>query len=116
MHKGLEDYLSDYRKIKFSGEDLSLVVGDIVYAMAVRAFLSVREDNIRKERALGNFLEAAIYTGTGEFVELLSGVKDIKDTSGGDPPNDYIDAASMVMLAFDEDNDYWQLISPDANP
>jgi geranylgeranyl diphosphate synthase type I len=32
----------------------------------------------RKERALKKLIEATIYTGSGEFLELLSGIKDIE--------------------------------------
>ena len=52
-----------------------------MYAMAIDVFLSIKEDAGRKERALRKFIEAAIYTGSGEFIELLSGIKDIRDLS-----------------------------------
>ncbi len=77
MHKMLKDYLSDYKDIKFTGEDLSIVVGDVMYAIAIKAFLSIKEDAVRKEKAMKKFIEAAIYTGAGEFIELLSATKDI---------------------------------------
>lgn len=75
MHKMLNTYLKKFRKIKFSGQDLSVVVGDVMYAMAIDAFLSIRENSSRKERALKKFVEAAIYTGGGEFIELIYGTK-----------------------------------------
>jgi geranylgeranyl diphosphate synthase type I len=84
MHKRLENYLSSHKNIKFDGQDLSLVVGDIMYAMAIHAFLSIKEDVARKERALKRFVEAAINTGAGEFAELLYGIKDIKDITKQD--------------------------------
>lgn len=78
MHKMLHNYLQGYQNIKCSGEDLSIVVGDIMYALAIDAFLSIKEDSQRKEKALKKLLEAAIYTAGGEFIELLCGTKDIK--------------------------------------
>lgn len=81
FHKMLDNYLSGYRNIKFNGQDLSIVAGDVMYAMAIDVFLSIKEDAGRKERALRKFIEAAIYTGSGEFIELLSGIKDIRDLS-----------------------------------
>jgi geranylgeranyl diphosphate synthase type I len=77
MHRMLNDYLSGYKIVKFSGEDLGIVAGDIMYAMGIHAFLSVDRDARHKERALKKLVEAAIYTGSGEFIELLLGLKDI---------------------------------------
>jgi geranylgeranyl diphosphate synthase type I len=77
MHKMLNDHLKDFKNIKFSGQDLSIVVGDIMYAMAIRAFLSIREDMQRKEEGLKRLIEAAIYTGSGEFLELIYSLNDI---------------------------------------
>ena len=77
MHRMLDNYLFGYKDIKFNGIDLSLVVGDVMYAIAIKTFLSIKEDMCRKEKALNKFIEAAIYTGSGEFIELFSGVKNI---------------------------------------
>ncbi|MDD5155973.1 MAG: polyprenyl synthetase family protein [Candidatus Omnitrophica bacterium] len=77
MHRMLDNYLKDYKGIKFTGQDLAIVIGDIMYAMAIRAFLSIEENMERKERALKKFIEAAIYTGSGEFLELIYSVNDI---------------------------------------
>lgn len=77
MHKMLNNYLTIHKNIKFNGEDLAIVIGDVMFAIAVKAFLSIKEDAARKEKALKKFIEAAIYTGSGEFIELLNGTKDI---------------------------------------
>jgi geranylgeranyl diphosphate synthase type I len=78
MHKMLNNYLAKYHKdIKFNGQDLAIVAGDVMYATAIHAFLSINEDMVRKEKALRNFIKAAIFTGSGEFIELLYGIKDI---------------------------------------
>jgi len=77
MHAMLDGHLKKLKNCKFNGQDLSIVVGDVMYAMAIRAFLSVRENMERKEAALKRFIEAAIYTGSGEFLELLYGTNDI---------------------------------------
>jgi geranylgeranyl diphosphate synthase type I len=78
MHKMLNNYLSGFKKIKFNGQDLSIVIGDIMYAMAIDAFLSIQEEPARKEWALKKLLEATIYTGGGEFIELVYGAQDIE--------------------------------------
>lgn len=77
MHEMLNRHLKKLKNVKFNGQDLSIVVGDVMYAMAIRAFLSIEEDMERKEEALKRFIEAAIYTGSGEFLELLYGTNDI---------------------------------------
>ena len=77
MHAMLNRSLKRYKNIKFTGEDLTIVIGDVLYAMAIHSFLSVKEDPSRKESALKKLAEAAFYTGSGEFIELLAGAKDI---------------------------------------
>ncbi len=77
MHKMLDNYLKRFKNIKFDGQDLAIVAGDVMYAMAIDTFLSIKEDKGRKEKALRKFIAAAIYTGMGEFIELLRGAEDI---------------------------------------
>ena len=84
MHKTLDNYLAGRGKAKFSGADLAIVVGDIIYAMAINAFLSIDEDPRRKERALRRFAESVLFTGGGEFVELLCGLKDMENVTKDD--------------------------------
>jgi geranylgeranyl diphosphate synthase type I len=84
MHKMLNNYLKDKKNIKFSGEDLSLVLGDIVYASAIKTFLLINEEPQRKEKALKKFIDAAFYTGCGEFIELISGIKNIENITKDD--------------------------------
>ena len=75
MHALLGNYLNQNKKIKFNGEDLAIVVGDVMYAMALDAFLAVKENLRRKEAALKKLISAVLYTGGGEFIELLLGIK-----------------------------------------
>jgi geranylgeranyl diphosphate synthase type I len=84
MHKMLNNFLGNNRNIKFSGQDLAIVVGDVMYAMAIQAFLSIQENPLNKERALKKFIKAAAFTGAGEFIELLSGLKGIDKISKAD--------------------------------
>jgi geranylgeranyl diphosphate synthase, type I len=77
MHTLLKSSLGKNKKIKFNGEDLAIVVGDVMYAMGLDAFLAVKENMQRKEEALRKLFLAALYTGSGEFIELLLGIKPI---------------------------------------
>lgn len=77
MHEMLNKYLSNRKGIKFNGQDLTIVIGDVMYAMALDAFLSIKADLKRKEAALKKLIDAAMRTGSGEFIELLYGLKSI---------------------------------------
>lgn len=77
MHSKLNKYFAQEKNIKFCGQDLAIVAGDVMYAMAMHAFLSIKEDMARKECALRRLIEAAIYTGSGEFIELMCGAKEL---------------------------------------
>ncbi len=77
MHRLLDNYLAGFKKLKFDGKDLAIVVGDVLYAMAIDTFLAIKENPLRKEKALKKFIEAASFTGSGEFIELIYGAKDI---------------------------------------
>lgn len=89
LHRMFDAYLSGYKQLKFNGQDLAIVAGDVMYAMAIHAFLAIKENMLRKEKALKKFIRAAIYTGSGEFIELLCGIKDIARTSKQDIYNIY---------------------------
>ncbi|UCC94607.1 MAG: polyprenyl synthetase family protein [Candidatus Omnitrophota bacterium] len=84
MHKMLDKHLARFHNIKFNGQDLSIALGDVMYAMAIDAFLSIEEDFVRKEKALRKFIQAAIVTGAGEFLELLDGTRKIDKISKQD--------------------------------
>ncbi|HNW40113.1 MAG TPA: polyprenyl synthetase family protein [Candidatus Omnitrophota bacterium] len=84
MHTLLKNTLGKNKKIKFNGEDLAIVVGDVMYAMALDAFLAIKEAPARKEAALRKLFLAALYTGSGEFIELLLGTKPIEKVTRRD--------------------------------
>ncbi len=84
MHTKLNKYLKSRDNIRFSGQDLAIVIGDVLHALAMQAFLTIEEDALRKEKALQKFLETSILTGTGEFNELMYGITDIEKLSKED--------------------------------
>ncbi|MBU2102903.1 MAG: polyprenyl synthetase family protein [Candidatus Omnitrophota bacterium] len=89
LHAQLGNHLAQYAHIKFNGQDLSLVIGDILYAMAIAAFISINEDPTRKEKALRKLVEAAVFTGSGEFIELLYGAEAIDNITSKTVTNIY---------------------------
>ena len=78
MHKILSRTVPtrDFDKL---GIDLGIIAGDIVYALAIDAFLSINEPSERKERALKYFIQTAAFTAMGEFIDTVSGVKNVQD-------------------------------------
>jgi len=84
MHVALNKYLKNRHDIKFNGQDLAIIAGDVIYAMALHAFLSVRENPKNKEASFKKLIEAALYTGTGEFIELILSLKNIDSITKND--------------------------------
>lgn len=61
------------------GTDLAIVTGDILFALAIASFTSVKENHRRKEETLKKLAETAAYTGAGEFIDIVSGHESIED-------------------------------------
>ena len=80
MHIILNRHLGRFPGVKFNGQDLAIVTGDIMYAMGIKSFLSVKENARNKEESLKKIIDAAIYTGSGEFIELVSALKPLGRT------------------------------------
>ena len=78
IHTALDDFLKSYPEIKFSGSDLSIIIGDIIYSLALNLFLSIMVKEGYKEKALDKFSEIVTYTGAGQFIEILYGIKGIR--------------------------------------
>jgi geranylgeranyl diphosphate synthase type I len=57
------------------GYDLGIIAGDIVYALAIDAFLSIDERPERKEEALRYFIQTAAFTAMGEFIDTVYGAE-----------------------------------------
>jgi len=84
MHVLLNKGINKNSKVKFSGQDLAIVAGDVVYAMAIHAFLEIKVDMKYKEQGLRKFVDAALYTGAGEFIELLLGGEKLSEVGLAD--------------------------------
>ncbi|TRZ95526.1 polyprenyl synthetase family protein [bacterium] len=81
MHAMLKKYIAHDQRVKFNGQDLAIVIGDVIYAISIDAMLKIRENYQRKEKALKQLIRATIYTGSGEFIELLCGGKKLNATT-----------------------------------
>lgn len=83
MHRILQNIIKTDEQEKL-GSDLGIIAGDIVYALAIDAFLSVKEDPARKERALKYFIQTAAFTAMGEFIDTLHGVDKLQNVKEKD--------------------------------
>jgi geranylgeranyl diphosphate synthase type I len=59
------------------GENIAIVVGDVVYALAIRALSGAALPPEIKQRLLDHFLNATVDTGVGELEDILFGVRDV---------------------------------------
>lgn len=84
MHELLDELLDGQNGVRFKGADLALIAGDMMYAMAIQAFLSITESPERKQRALEILTQTAVFTGCGELDELLHSLKPLKDVEPRD--------------------------------
>lgn len=76
LHKILGKIIKTANQEKL-GYDLGIVAGDIVYALAIDAFLSVQETPRRKEAALKYFIQTAAFTAMGEFIDTVHGMESL---------------------------------------
>ncbi len=84
MHALFNHYLYSKKEAKFNGADLAIVTGDIIYCLALDAFLSIKEHAFRKEAALKKLISTTIHTCAGEFIELLLANKPMEKVSRED--------------------------------
>ena len=83
MHKVLAHTVKTNDPDKL-GIDLGIIAGDIVYALAIDAFLSIDEPLDRKERALKYFIQTAAFTAMGEFIDTVHGVSTLDQVTEKD--------------------------------
>lgn len=101
MHAMFNTHFGKHKNIKFNGQDLAIIVGDIMYAMSMHAFLSIKEKEERKERALKKFIMSAVQTGSGEFIELIYGINNIDKITKKD-----------ILKVYDYKTAYYTFSSP----
>lgn len=84
MHAHLDQILKAKKGNRFKGTDLALIVGDMMFAMAINAFMSVSENPARKQRALDLLTRTALFTGCGELDELMQSLRPLGDVKAED--------------------------------
>ncbi|MFH1093170.1 MAG: polyprenyl synthetase family protein [Candidatus Omnitrophota bacterium] len=75
MHKVIQQALNQSAA---NGKNMGIVIGDIIYAMSIEAFLSAKTPQKIQLEALRVFLSSTILTGAGEFIDILNGFTPLK--------------------------------------
>ena len=76
MHILLQKVVNTNKKEKL-GNDLAIIAGDLLYAFAIDAFISVTVPAPKKEKALKYFIETTTLTAIGEFIDTVHGFEKI---------------------------------------
>ena len=79
MHSNFNALIKNTHGLKFSGQDMGIVAGDVLYSLALKAFMTIKVEPSLKEKALSRFIDAAFYTGCGEFIELINDTKSLPE-------------------------------------
>ncbi|MCQ9205808.1 MAG: polyprenyl synthetase family protein [Omnitrophica bacterium] len=101
MHKSFDNHLKKFRNVKFKGQDLAIVAGDIIYILSLECFLAIDESPGRKEKALKKFLQAGLYTAKGEFMELVLSLKKIQNITKDE-----------IYQVYDQKTAYYSFAAP----
>ncbi len=67
-----------------NGSDLAIIAGDILFSLAMRAFLSSKVCSKNCLKALDKFISCSFYTEIGEYIEMLETTKSIEDVKKED--------------------------------
>ena len=81
MHTAMDALLNGRRGLRFKGQDLALIVGDMLYAMAIHNFLSIQVSPVRRQAALEVLTKTALFTGCGELDELLHTLRPLAEVT-----------------------------------
>ncbi|MDX2227894.1 MAG: polyprenyl synthetase family protein [Verrucomicrobiae bacterium] len=76
-HKLVEERLGHFTGRIRTGQNVAIVVGDMVYSLAIQTLLRTNFRSDLKEKTLLKFLEYANDTGAGEVLDILLGGKDV---------------------------------------
>jgi len=81
LHKLVEDRLGRMEGAARTGENVALVIGDMLFALALETLRSADFPADRRDAALGHVLRYITDTGAGEVYDILLGTRDIARVS-----------------------------------
>lgn len=84
FHKRVESRLGTRACRERTGQNIAMVAGDVVFALATECLLGAGFEPARTQTALRHFLACAADTGCGEIQGILLGLRDIARVSADD--------------------------------
>lgn len=78
IHKALSKNIKQSVGSGPNGGDLAIIAGDILFSLAIRAFLSSETYSKNNLKALNKFISCSFYTEIGEYIEMLEAIKSIE--------------------------------------
>jgi len=84
FHKLVEERLGKIAEAARIGQNVALVIGDVIFAMAVDTLRSTDFPAAQRDAALGHFLRYITDTGAGEILDILMGTRDIARVAEAD--------------------------------
>jgi len=101
LHRDLDVELKALPNARFTGTELAMLVGDMVYAMAVESMLTVGVSAERKHKSIRHMTRSAFETGCGEINELILGLA---------PPR--IVSRDDILQIYDQKTSHYSFVSP----
>jgi len=89
LHKMMERRMGFTKDSARTGVNVSIVMGDLLFAMACETILKSRFPSECKETLLGEFLNCVADTGVGEIYDILHSSREINRVSSKDIENTY---------------------------
>ncbi|MDP8261036.1 MAG: polyprenyl synthetase family protein [Candidatus Kappaea frigidicola] len=100
IHKRLSEHLKGSRNTELSGTDLAIISGDILFSLALKAFLSSETYSKNSHKALNKFINCSFYTEIGEYIEMLESIKNITQVKKEDIYKIYKLKTAMYTFSY----------------
>lgn len=81
FHKMIESKLAAFPQKTRTGENVAMIVGDMLFALAMDTLIHTDFPTEQREAAMTQFLRYVTDTGCGEIYDILLGVRDIAEVS-----------------------------------
>jgi geranylgeranyl diphosphate synthase type I len=77
IHKVLSSKIKCSLSTNANGNDFAIIAGDIMFSLALKAFLSSAEYSKNSGKAMGKFIDCSFFTELGEYIEMIESTRDI---------------------------------------
>jgi geranylgeranyl diphosphate synthase type I len=77
IHKVLSSKTKGLLSTNVNGNDFAIIAGDIMFSLALKAFLSSTANLKNSNKAMSKFIDCSFFTELGEYIEMIESTKDI---------------------------------------